>query len=81
MKKSIVILIALAMVSMTPTKHFTLTEGQAVMNYNVLETARKIIPYSDVLSAKEASNCLMQIDSIQKVLIRQVEFDTTAVKK
>lgn len=79
MKKSIVILIALAMVSMTPTKHFTLTEGQAVMNYNALETARKVIPYSDMLSAKEASLCLRQIDSVQKVLVSQV--DTAGIKK
>ena len=67
------------MLSMTPTKHYTLTEGEAIITYNILGVAKKIIPYSDLLSAREASIYLKQIDSVERVLISQV--DTSSVKK
>ena len=76
MKKSIIILFILGLVSMTPTRRYTLTEGEAIMTFQVMELAKKTIPYADNVSAKEASYCLRQIDSVEKVLLCQ-SADTT----
>lgn len=59
-------------------KHFTLTEGEAVLLVQSMNTARKALPQSGNISALEATQALRNFDSIQRVLIKQV--DTTKNK-
>lgn len=60
----------------TTEKKFTLTEGQTVLLWKALQTAQKAIPNSESVTAKEANEALLSIDTIQKVLIQQAR-DTT----
>lgn len=57
-------------------KKYVLTEGQAAMLFDALQTAKKAIPASEGISAKEGSQALYSIDSIQRVLVKQAK-DTT----
>lgn len=71
MKRIVIIILLVIAIAFAPQRTYTLTEGQGIMVFNVLETAKKVIPTSDNISAKEASGALIAIDSIQKVLYRQ----------
>jgi len=72
MKKTVALLaVALLAMAASPRKSYTLTDGQIGILYNSLQVAKKTIPTSDAISAKEASAALMGIDSIEKVIVRQ----------
>lgn len=57
-------------------KKYTLTEGQAVINYNILEKSKKAIMNSPEISMKEGIELLKGIDSIQGIFLAQSK-DTT----
>ena len=74
MRKVLVVLAAvlgIGLIASSPRKSYTLTDGQIVVLYNSLQIAKKAIPTSDAISAREASAGLQGIDSIEKVIIRQ----------
>lgn len=74
MRKVLVVLAAvlgIGLIAASPRKSYTLTDGQIVVLYNSLQIAKKAIPTSDAISAREASAGLQGIDSIEKVIIRQ----------
>ena len=74
MRKVLVVLAAvlgIGLIAASPRKSYTLTDGQIVVLYNSLHIAKKAIPTSDAISAREASAGLQGIDSIEKVIIRQ----------
>lgn len=77
MKKIIIAVLVLIAFAFANEKTFTLKQGEALMLFNALESSKRALPYSESISAKEASTTLAAIDSIEKVLVRQ---DTTKNK-
>jgi hypothetical protein len=75
MKKTDIIALAavvgIGLIAASPRKSYTLTDGQIGILYNSLQVAKKAIPTSDAISAREASAGLQGIDSIEKVIVRQ----------
>jgi hypothetical protein len=61
-------------------KVYTLQEGQAVIVWNLLDLLKAVLPKSDAVTAGQASNGLMALDSIQRVLYKQ-SVDTTSKPK
>jgi len=70
-KKVLAGLLVLGLMAASPRKSYTLTDGQIGILYNSLQVAKKTIPTSDAISAKEASSALMGIDSIEKIIVKQ----------
>lgn len=78
MKKSIITICLLAVISLTAftvnyqkERTYRLTEGQATIMFQAFEVAKKTLPTSSLISAAEATAALQSIDSIAKVIIRQ----------
>lgn len=77
MKKTIAIIaVALFASAFQPEKSFQLTEGQANILFQSLEISKKVLPTATNISALDASTALFNIDSIQKVLIKQHQKQT-----
>lgn len=53
-------------------KSFVLTEEEANILYQTLETSKKVLPLASNISALDASKALSGADSIQRVLRKQV---------
>lgn len=88
MKKSILILIAALSMTIAASaqtqKNYKLEENQVNILFQAFQVAKKALPTSSVISASEASNALMSIDSIARVFITQnkefIRLDSLAAK-
>jgi hypothetical protein len=79
MKRTLTILAVIALFSFAAVKKYQLEEGQAIMMFNYIEETKKALPYSEVISAKKASELIATGDSLQKVIYKQYS-DTTTKK-
>lgn len=84
MKKTILIIVTLGLLSLTvPNKRqYVLTEGEAIMTFQLLEKFQQVLPTSDALSMKEGVSMNYWMDSIKGVIEKQYHnYNDTAKNK
>lgn len=72
------LLIGVAATKFTEPKTFIFTQQEAETLFQTLETSKKALPTSQGISALELSVTLRNIDTLQKVMIKQAQPPKTA---